>query len=94
MKLIDYPAEIAEKQRQLLQFEQRIRRLQDLIRVGEDCISRSSERIRLKHINQRPSIVSTFHLRNRHKRRLGHIRLSVEDKSRKECHGSLFNECL
>jgi hypothetical protein len=31
MKLIDYPAEIAEKQRHLLQSEQRIRRLQDVL---------------------------------------------------------------
>lgn len=31
MKLIDYPAAIAEKQRQFLQTEQRIRRLQDTL---------------------------------------------------------------
>lgn len=31
MKLIDYPIAIAEKQRQLLQTEQHIRRLQDII---------------------------------------------------------------
>lgn len=31
MKLIDYPAEIAEKQRQLLRIEQHIRRLQEIV---------------------------------------------------------------
>lgn len=31
MKLIDYPAEIAEKQRQLLRTEQHIRRLQEIV---------------------------------------------------------------
>ena len=31
MKLIDYPAEIAEKQRQLLRAEQHLRRLQDIL---------------------------------------------------------------
>lgn len=31
MKLIEYPAEIAEKQRQLLRSEQHIRRLQDIL---------------------------------------------------------------
>ncbi|MDX2229346.1 MAG: hypothetical protein NW220_06895 [Leptolyngbyaceae cyanobacterium bins.349] len=31
MKLIDYPVEIAEKQRQLLRTEQHVRRLQDII---------------------------------------------------------------
>ncbi len=31
MKLIDYPAEIAEKQRQLLRIEQHIRRLQEIL---------------------------------------------------------------
>lgn len=31
MKLIDYPAAIAEKQRDLLQADQRIRRLQDVL---------------------------------------------------------------
>ncbi|MDX2239689.1 MAG: hypothetical protein NW224_03295 [Leptolyngbyaceae cyanobacterium bins.302] len=31
MKLIDYPVAIAEKQRQLLQTEQHIRRLQDIV---------------------------------------------------------------
>ncbi len=31
MKIIDYPAEIAEKQRQLLRIEQHIRRLQEIV---------------------------------------------------------------
>jgi division protein CdvB (Snf7/Vps24/ESCRT-III family) len=31
MKLIDYPAEIAEKQRQLLRIEQHIHRLQEIL---------------------------------------------------------------